>query len=217
MTFPTTQGSAIAGLRDPARAQRSWQRVSAAYWRPVYKHLRLQWRKSPEDAEDLTQAFFTVAFEKEYLGDWDSGRARFRTYLKTCVDRFASKAHARAHAQKRSGATVELEAELAAEPVADAETVFEREWPRSVFTLAVEALKAQHAGTPRLAAFERHDLADVRPSYADVAASLGVPVTTVTNHLAFMRRALREQVVEVLRELTADEAELQDEVRALLR
>lgn len=195
----------------------SWQRVTEAYWRPVYKHLRLKWRRSPEDAEDLTQAFFAVAFEKDYLGGWDAARARFRTYLKTCVDRFAANDRAKAGAAKRSAQTVSLEAELAAEAGAtpDVETVFEREWSRSLFTLAVEALRTQHAGTPRLDAFERYDLADPRPSYADVAAALGVPVTTVTNHLAFMRRALREQVLSVLRELTADEAEFQEEAKAL--
>lgn len=220
MAFPTTRASAIAGLRDPALAARSWQRVSEAYWRPVYKHLRLQWRQSPEDAEDLAQAFFAVAFEKDYLGDWDPARARFRTYLKACVDRFAAKAREKAGAAKRGApvAMAELEEELAGEAVPDVAAVFEQEWKRSVFALALGALHAEHAGTPRFLAFERYDLADpgARPSYAELGAALGVPVTTVTNHLAFMRRALREQVLEVLRELTADDAEFEEEARAVL-
>src|SRR5262249_26029430 len=58
--FPTTRRSAITGFHsdDPAERSRSLDTLVRAYWKPVYKHVRLRWGKSVEDAQDLTQAFF---------------------------------------------------------------------------------------------------------------------------------------------------------------
>ncbi len=65
LEFPTTRLSVIAGLRDPdrARATRSFARVAEAYGAPLYKHVRLKWRRSPEDAEDLTAVVFEEAWK----------------------------------------------------------------------------------------------------------------------------------------------------------
>jgi len=225
--FPTTQISAIAALRstNAADVRRSWERVIEAYWRPVYKHLRLKWRKTSAEAQDLTQSFFAVAFEREFLGSWDPERARFRTYLKTCVDRFTSNEAAGSGAAKRGGDAVIVpldvagaEAELASETVPDVETIFEREWSRSVFALALGKLRAAESGTVRFEIFEAYDLAEpgARPTYEGLATRFGVPATTVTNHLAAMRRALKREVLQTLRELTIDDAEFREEARALL-
>ena len=46
---------------------RAFDTVVACYWKPLYKYARVAWRRSPEDAEDLTQSFFTRAFEKASL------------------------------------------------------------------------------------------------------------------------------------------------------
>ena len=70
------------------------------------------------------------------------------------------------------------------------------------------------------ALFERYDVegADTpdRPSYAQLAAEHGLPVTQVTNHLHWARRELRAAVLEKLREITAGEDEFRSEARALL-
>lgn len=228
--FPTTRASAVIGLRDPdpARARRCFARVAEAYGKPLYKHVRLGWRKSAEDASDLVQAFLAVAFEKEYLAAWDPEKSGFRTFLRTCIDRFVAKDIEASRALKRGGGARPLsldfdvaESELSGAAVKDAEAVFEREWARSVFDLALSSLRADLTGTDReirLRVFEAHDLADPdeRPSYQAVAERFGLPVTTVTNHLSFARRELRRHVIDTLRELTASEEELRAEVRALL-
>ena len=83
------------------RVIRSWRRSAAArpdvrrsafdalvtaYWKPVFKYVRLKWHASPDDAADLTQGFFLRAFEKDFFAGFDPSRARFRTYLRTCLD-----------------------------------------------------------------------------------------------------------------------------------
>lgn len=225
--FPTTQISAIAALRgaDRLQARDAWARVIAAYWRPVYLHLRLKWGKPRAEAQDLTQSFFAVAFEHEYLGTWEPARARFRSFLKVCVDRFSAHDTEATSAAKRGGGVSHIpidvenaEQELATQATPDIETVFEREWRRSVFTLALDDLRANAGGNTRFEVFEAYDLADpdARPTYEALAARFDVPVTTITNHLAFMRRQLKSQVLQRLRELTMDDAELREEARALL-
>src|SRR5512132_566898 len=90
--FPTTHRSAVAGVNsdDAAERERSGALLVAAYWRPVYKHIRLRWRRSPEDAQDLTQEFFLRALQKNYFAPYDPARARFRTFLRACLDGFLS-------------------------------------------------------------------------------------------------------------------------------
>ena len=74
-----------------------------AYWKPVFKYLRLKWHAPAEDAADLTQAFFLRAFEKSFFADFDPRRARFRTYLRTCLDGFVTNARKADTRQKRGG------------------------------------------------------------------------------------------------------------------
>ena len=103
--FPATQWSAITALRSgqtPARDQ-ALEVLVILYWKPVYKYLRIKWRKSNEDAKDLTQAFFVRAIEKEFFRNYDPGKSRFRTFLRTCLDRFAMNEAKAARTVKRGG------------------------------------------------------------------------------------------------------------------
>src|SRR5688500_2624331 len=67
--FPTTRLSALLGLREgeaPDR-RRAWDALLGAYWKPAYKHVRVRSQKGRDDAEDLVQAFFARAFEKDFF------------------------------------------------------------------------------------------------------------------------------------------------------
>src|SRR4051812_4229264 len=88
--FPTTRRSAVVavGSDDPAERARSFEILVRAYWKPVYKHIRVRFRQSSEQASDLTQGFFAQALELRTFSSYDPARALFRTYLKICLDRF---------------------------------------------------------------------------------------------------------------------------------
>src|SRR5579864_8145542 len=90
--FPETRRSAILDLasEDPARLAAASETLIAGYWKPVYKYIRVRWNQSNEDAKDLTQAFFTRVLEKQFFTAYDPAKARFRTYLRTCLDAFLS-------------------------------------------------------------------------------------------------------------------------------
>src|SRR5215212_6975736 len=90
--FPTTRRSVVLALSsgDKAERTRAFDTLVACYWKPLYKYARVQWHRSREDAEDLTQSFFIRALEKESLAPYDPAKASFRTFLRLLFDRFAS-------------------------------------------------------------------------------------------------------------------------------
>jgi RNA polymerase sigma-70 factor (ECF subfamily) len=221
--FPPTRHSAIEALRGGTSAERAraMETLSEIYWRPVYGYLRLRWRKDHEEAADLTQDFFAGLLEKELIARFDPTRARLRTWLRACVDGLVANGHKAARREQARGFGFDLVREQIEQlPAADTpETLFEKEWGRAVFALALRRLREECAGAGKAGHYlllERHDLAPERPTYAALAAELGIAVTDVTNRLSRIRRDLRRVVLEVLRELTASEEELREEARALL-
>src|SRR5262245_34400396 len=80
--FPATRHSIVAAIRsDRAEVRRSaFDVLVRAYWKAVFKYVRLKWHVTPDQAADLTQAFFLRAFEKEFFTAFDPSRARFRTF-----------------------------------------------------------------------------------------------------------------------------------------
>ena len=241
-SFPATRHSVVAGIASPDQQTRrvAFDALVSAYWRPVYKYVRIKWRADRDDAADLTQEFFARAFEKGSLGRFDPARARFRTFLRVCLDGFVANEHKAAGRIKRGGAVsfvpidfASAEHELTARgdnsaavggtvPSVDDDALFRQEWVRALFADAVAALResCEAAGKQtQFAIFQRYDLddsADARPTYAQLGAELGVPVTQVTNYLAFTRRELRRLVLERLRALCATEDEFRLEARELL-
>lgn len=227
--FPPTRRSAVAavGSDDPAERARSFEILVRAYYKPAYKHLRLRFKKDAEEARDLAQGFFARAFEKRYFADFDPARARFRTYLKVCLDRYAMEQARSERRQKRGGGAGRLgvdfdeaERELSLEGASvDPEQAFDREWVRGLFASAVEALREACAARPeRFTIFQRYALDEGpdRPTYAALAAELGISVTDVNNHLAAARRLFRQLVLLRLHELCATEEEAREEARAVL-
>jgi RNA polymerase sigma factor (sigma-70 family) len=234
MSFPATRLSVVARTRsgDEETRRIALAAIIDAYWKPVYKYLRVKWSLTPDEASDLTQEFFTTTLEKDVVEKYDPAKARFRTYLRMCVDGFASNARKAERRLKRGGGVTLVpldfqtaEGEIAThEPAVDADVdeLFYREWVRALLERSVADLKQAAAAAGRPVMFEvfaRYDLPgddDTRPTYAQIARDLGLTAATVTNHLAAMRRQFRTIVLERLRELTSSEEEWEAEAAKLL-
>src|SRR6476620_5328368 len=106
--FPATRPSVVRsiGSVDPDVRRDAYDALVRQYWRPVYAYIRLRWHRDPVEAQDLTQEFFTRAFEKEYLEKYDPARARFRTFVRTCLDGFLANERQAATRLKRGGGVV---------------------------------------------------------------------------------------------------------------
>src|SRR5262245_24986606 len=138
--FPTTQWSLvlIAGEGFSAESQDALATLCRTYWYPLYAFVRRQ-GYSPDDAQDLTQSFFSRLLEKRYLRDCDRERGRFRSFLLASLKHFLSNERDRSRSQKRGGGVVVVpldviiqtgESRYSLEPRNDItpETIFERQW-----------------------------------------------------------------------------------------
>ena len=211
--FPITNHSAIVAARsdDEIVRRRAFDIILNSYWKPVYKYVRLKWQASNEDAKDLTQGFFANAFEKQYFASYDATKASFQTFLRTCLDGFVANERKADQRLKRGGGIDHYQLDFAAaedELAAHAsgstltpEDYFQREWMRSMFTIAVEVFRERCTESGRqvhFQIFERYDLTDDDVSYASLAKEFDP--TTVNNYLAAARRDFRRIVLEKLRE-----------------
>ena len=72
--LPTTEHPLLASIRegDPRRRDAELERLVGLYWKPVYKFVRLKFRKGNEEAKDLTQAFFASAIERDRSTFWNT-------------------------------------------------------------------------------------------------------------------------------------------------
>jgi RNA polymerase sigma factor (sigma-70 family) len=234
--FPPTRRSVIVAARsiDAGEREQAREALCAAYWRPVYKYVRLRWNRGAEDAQDLTQGFFAELLERELLDKYDPAKSRLRTYLRMCVDSFVMNEDKAARRQKRGGGAAHLaldfagaEGELSASAIDPAsiaspeslEQFFEKEWIRSVFSLAVEDLRKLCASKQRdrtFRLFESYDLeGNDKTSYEQLSREYGISVTDVNNALSWARREFRRIALDRLREICGSEEEFERETRAV--
>ena len=234
--FPLTRWSVIDAARsgDGAERVRAMDTLCAAYWKPVYKYVRLRWSRPADDAQDLTQGFFVQVIERGLLETFDPSKSRLRTYLRVCVDSFVMNEEKAAKRLKRGGnvSHVALDFASAEEELGGAtmdpaaipspeslEDFFEKEWIRGLFELAVEDLKRcceanERERTFRL--FEEYDLAgDENISYDKLAAEYGTPLTDVTNALSWARREFRRIALRRLREICSSAEEYYREAKSV--
>ncbi|HKY28143.1 MAG TPA: hypothetical protein VJM12_09370 [Pyrinomonadaceae bacterium] len=233
--FPVTRHSAIIAARsaDQEIRRRALGTIVESYWKPAYKYLRIKWQLSNEDAKDLVQAFFASAIEKDYFTSYDSSKASFQTFFRTCLERFVSNQKKSDQRLKRGGNNdhLSLDFNSAEEELklhnnnagVNPEVFFHKEWVRSLFTLSIETLRRRFEESGRSIYFEIFDLYDLRDddteqkiSYGSLAKQFGISTTDVTNHLAAARREFRRVVLDKLREVTATDEEFRNEARAIL-
>jgi len=233
--FPPTRWSVLEAARsaDPSERKRALATLCEAYWKPVYKYIRLRWDRDPQDAQDLTQGFFAEMLERALLDRFDSRKSRLRTYLRLCVDSFVINEDKAARRQKRGGEAPHLALDFAGaeeelgggtiDPATIAspeslEAFFEKEWVRSLFALAVEDLRALCTERRRdrsFRLFEAYDLeGDDNASYDQLAQQYRIAVTEVTNALAWTRREFRRIALDRLRDICGSEDEFQREAKS---
>jgi DNA-directed RNA polymerase specialized sigma24 family protein len=228
--FPATRVSVVQGASsdDVALRERAVGEIASVYWAPVYTYVRLQWRLEVDDACDATQEFFERALRRDLFAKYDPSKARFRTYVRLCLDSFMANEARAERRDKRGGGLVHLPIDdveqlvglYSGERAPDDEALFDREWLRALIATALEALRAQCLGSGKDVQFAMMHLYDVecadaetKPTYGDLAQRFDVPVTQVTNYLAWARRQLREHVLATLRAHSGNDREFREDAR----
>ena len=228
--FATTQWSIVLAAKEGTETEvrQALEFLCNAYWYPLYAFLRRN-GQGPEEARDLTQAFFAELLEKHRLQAIDPSKGRFRSFLLASLKNFLSHEYEKAQTLKRGGdvQTVSMDAAGAEvryklEPVESLtpEQVFERRWGLTMMERAMHRLEAESVsgGAPEQFEQPKHYVtgSGADTPYREAAERLGMNEGAVKTAVHRMRkrygRLLREEIGETL----ADPAEIDDEVRHLL-
>lgn len=228
--FATTQWSQVLAAQagEDTAARVALQELCTAYWYPIYAFVRHQGYDA-DRAADLTQGYFAELLEKDFLGDVDPSKGRFRSFLLTSLRHFISHQRDREKAQKRGGRTEivsidtqDAESRFGIEPVdrLTPEQLFERRWAMTVLERAMNRVGAEAEEAGDREEFERFKpyLTGQRPQvpYREVGAELQMSEGAVKTAVYRLRRRYGECVRAEIAETVIDPSDIDDEVRHLL-
>ncbi|MGB5162311.1 MAG: sigma-70 family RNA polymerase sigma factor [Thermoanaerobaculia bacterium] len=228
--FATTQWSQVLAARDGSESEvrTALAVLFEAYWYPLYAFVRHQGH-SPEEAADLTQAFFAYLLEKDVLKSVDPSEGKFRSFLLATLKHFLSHERDKAQAQKRGGDQIgiSLDAKLAEsrygyEPSDDLtpEQVYERRWALTVLERTLERLEEKESSGGDGARFEklRPYLVGEEPHlpYREVAAELEMSEGAVRGAVHRLRQSFGQLLRDEIAMTVADADQVDEEVRHLL-
>jgi RNA polymerase sigma-70 factor (ECF subfamily) len=227
--FATTHWSVVlaAGDRESPQARAALEELCAAYWHPLYAYVR-RLGYGADQAQDLTQEFFTRFLGKNYLRDVDRERGKFRTFLLVSFRHFLANEYDRATAQKRGGGRSILSLDFRAseqrerlEPrhTLTAEKLYERRWALALLEYALARLRAEHTQAGRGPLFDALKVyltgEQVGASHKELAAQLGMTTGAVTIAVHRLRQRYREVLREEIGRTVNDPMEIDGEIRDL--
>jgi RNA polymerase sigma-70 factor (ECF subfamily) len=229
--FPSTVWIRIEQARDSSaeRAREALAELCQAYWRPVYAFVRRK-GNDPDRAADLTQDFFTRLIEPGALAAVDAAKGRFRSFLMAACTHFLSNRRVHERALKRGGGRspvsidrLEAEQRLRYEPFHEMtpERIFLRQWATTLLDRVIAQLRSEASVKGRSRLFDQIGPAllgrESAPSYARIAADLGVSETTIKVAVHRYRARYRELLRAEIARTVADPAEIEEEVSSLIQ
>ena len=233
--FSTTRWSVIInGAKidtEEATAQVALAELCQIYWRPIFLFICRRGH-SPEDAQDLTQDFFAMMLQTNWLRHADRARGRFRSLLLKSLQNFLHDAGEKKDAQKRGGgvpivswddwmaeAPSQLTISASALDSFPPERLFDLRWAATVVEQALRRLgdECERKGKVRLFdALSGHLTAERGEiSYSMLAKSLGAPESVVKAQLHNMRQRYRWLLRDEVARTVANPADVDDEIRHL--
>jgi len=221
---------AAAERNDRSEINHALASLCETYWPPLYGYVRRRVVDAHE-AQELTQAFFAELLEKNYLGDADKQRGRFRSFLITAFKHFLSKEWEKKKAQKRGGGqqTLSLDFQKAdsstrIDPVSShltAEQLYDREWAITLLGRIMERLQQKFQQRQQESQFEtfKQFLIGERQTgdYRVAAEHLKMTEDAVRQHVSRMRKEYRNLLREEIAETVSSPEEVEDEIRKLFQ
>jgi RNA polymerase sigma-70 factor (ECF subfamily) len=218
---------AAADSRHPDSAA-ALAELCSAYWYPVYAFVRRR-GFGPDDAQDLTQGFFSQLLEKQTLKAARRERGRFRSFVLAALKFHLSHERGRADAKKRGGGktlisldadTAEGKYRLEPEEPETPESLYERRWALVMLERVMERLREelkQSAQPERSLRLVEHLTDDSStPSHKQVAAELGMSESAVKVAMHRLRARFRELLRDEVLHTVDDPEKVDDELHRLL-
>jgi RNA polymerase sigma-70 factor (ECF subfamily) len=200
------------------------------YWYPLYAFVRREGHR-PDEAQDLTQAFFARLLEKKYLRDYERDRGRFRSFLLAALKHFLANERDRASAQKRGGGLSDMsldaviqagERRYSLEPRSELtpDKIFERQWALTVLDRVISRLHEEFEQNGKGPQFERMKplLAgdETRIPYAELASGLNTTEGALKTAVHRLRRRYREILRDEIAQTVVHPDEVREEIRYLV-
>ncbi len=227
--FATTHWSVVASAASVGSPQAGPALASLCedYWFPLYAFVRRA-GYSAEDAQDLTQEFFTRLLDLRFFAKVDREKGKFRSFLLAALKHFLADQRDRAHARRRGGTQTILsfdslgaEARYRLEPASELtpERLFEKQWALSLLEHVLARLRAELADQGKSALFDalKDTLTGVGSvTYATIGARLGMSEGAVKVAVHRLRRRYRALLEEEIAQTVASRDEIRTEIRYLL-
>jgi len=193
------------------------------YWFPLYAFIRRKGH-SPEDAEDLLQAYFEQLLAKGYLSKADRERGKFRTFMLTALEHFLGNNAKAQRREKRGGkfsfVSLDNAEGLYRDEPADRhtpESIFNRQWALAILQNAMDTLRKEYVQTGRQGLFETVCPFLTEPSEAPPLAALAKKLEMTEGALRVAIHRLRRHYGDVIRKEIADTVEDPSEIDAEVR
>ena len=225
--FVTTHWSLVlhAGQRNGAGSSEALEKLCRAYWFPLYSFARRE-GCNPEEAQDLTQEFFSRLLAKNYLQMADPNRGRFRSFLLASFKHMMANERRAALRQKRGGDAQifsldeqDAEERYRHEPADNLapDRIFERRWAETILSRVLDRLEAEYTGHTMRFDELKVFLIETKgtASFAEMAARLGVTESALKSVVHRMRRRYAHLFRDEIAQTVANPAEVEDEIRHL--
>jgi RNA polymerase sigma-70 factor (ECF subfamily) len=229
--FPLTQWTVVlaAGATPSPESAAALERLCSSYWYPLYAFARRSGH-SPPEAEDLTQEFFKRLIEHHWIARVDRHKGRFRSFLLMAMKRFLANEWEKVRTIKRGGQVrlvpLQLDAaetRFSREP-ADTRTpeqVYEKQWALTLLESVLNRLRADYARDGKGALFHALEpcLIGTRETqpYAALAVELGLTEGAARVAVCRLRERYRACLKTEISHTVASPAEVDEELRHLLR
>ena len=228
--FTTTHWSVVisAGQAGAFQASEALEKLCRTYWPPLYSFVRRH-GYSPEDAQDLTQAFFAKLLEKNFWARADRQKGRFRSFLLTALRQFLADERDRARTAKRGGGATFISFDertgeehflAGLDQKLSGEQQFDRQWASTVLEQARVKLRHECVASGRADLYERVNLLGGQDEksvpYAAMAQELGMSVSAIKTAVSRLRARYGELVRKEVANTVSNPGELEDEIRYLL-
>jgi RNA polymerase sigma-70 factor (ECF subfamily) len=227
--FNTTHWSVVlaAQSRFSPAAQAALETLCGTYWFPLYAFVRRQGH-SPQDAQDLTQAFFEHLLRKDFLRHVSPDKGRFRSFLLACLKHFLADEWDKIRTSKRpQGKPVialdglDAEARYRLEPAEtwDAETIYSRRWALTLIDRVLDRLEQEFVAKGKagpFARFQTYLLDEEGPTYAALAVEMGTTEAAIKMTVYRLRQRFRELFREEVAQTVTTAEEIDEEIRYLL-
>lgn len=228
--FRTTHWSVVLLARrdDTLRAEPALAELCRVYWYPLYAYVRRLGR-SAQNAQDLTQEFFTRLIEKHWLDKVERERGKFRSFLLAAFKHFLASEWHRDRAAKRGGGqafisldSVAAEDRYQLEPLdtLTPEAIYDRRWALTVLDQALARMETEQRAAGRAERFEAVRGCLLGEPEGATLAELATRLGLTEAALKSIVRRLRERYRALLRDeiaQTVDGSEkVDEELRSLL-